>query len=85
MTNVAKRIRRDILSYIHDHPGTDKLDILEKVCPDRQKTGFNIIKGLINDGLVSMEIIHDTDGPIRYVKFALSLTAKGKLSMGEFA
>lgn len=85
MTNIANKIKRGILAYVHGHPGTDKWDVLEEVCPDRKKTGFNIMKGLINEGLIQMEILHDRDGPVRYVRFALTLTKKGMLWMGEFA
>lgn len=85
MTNIANKIRRGILAYVHDYPGTDKWDVLEEVCPDRKKTGFNILKGLMNEGLIQMEIVHDRDGPVRYVRFALTLTNRGILSMGECA
>lgn len=83
MTNIANKIKRGILAYVLDHPGTDKWDVLEEVCPDRKKTGFNIMKSLINGGLIQMEIIHDRDGPVRYVRFALTLTKKGMLWMRE--
>lgn len=82
MTDV-QQIRRDILAYIRDHPGTSKWDVLKEACPDCQKTGFIILKGLIDEGMVCVDIIHTEteEANTRNVRFALDLTPRGRMSV----
>lgn len=79
----VQKIRQDLLEYIRDHPGTDKWDVLVEVCPDCQKTGFIILKGLVDEGMVCVDTIHEeTDDPhVRNVRFALDLTLRGRMSV----
>lgn len=83
----VQKIRQDLLLYIRDHPGTDKWDVLEKVCPDCQKTGFIILKGLIDEGMVCVDIIHTEteEANTRNVRFALDLTPRGRMSVEAVA
>ena len=82
MTDV-QQIRRDILSYIRDHPDVTKWDVLGEVCSDCQKTGFLILRDLVDEGLIQKRIIHVEveDAPIRIVRVVLSLTPLGRSSM----
>ena len=79
----VQKIRQDLLEYIRDHPGTDKWDVLEKVCPDCQKTRFIILKGLIDEGMVCVDFIHTEteEANIRNVRFAVNLTPRGRMSV----
>ena len=79
----VQKIRQDLLLYIRDHSGTDKWDVLEKVCPDCQKTGFIILKGLIEEGMVCVDFIHKETGETntRNVRFAVNLTPRGRMSV----
>lgn len=79
----VQKIRQDLLLYIRDHSGTDKWDVLEKVCPDCQKTGFIILKGLIDEGMVCVDIIHTEteEANTRNVRFAVNLTPRGRMSV----
>lgn len=79
----VQKIRQDLLLYIRDHSGTDKWDVLEKVCPDFQKTGFIILKGLIDEGMVCVDIIHTEteEANTRNVRLALDLTPRGRMSV----
>lgn len=83
----VQKIRQDLLEYIRDHPGTDKWDVLVEVCPDCQKTGFIILKGLIEEGMVYMDFIYEeTEEPnTRNVRFALDLTPRGRMSVEAVA
>lgn len=78
-----QQIRQDLLMHIRDHPGTDKWDVLEKVCPDCQKTGFIILKGLIDEGMVCVDFIHTEteEANTRNVRFAVNLTPRGRMSV----
>lgn len=79
----VQKIRQDLILYIRDHSGTDKWDVLEKVCPDCQNTGFIILKGLIDEGMVCVDIIHTEteEANTRNVRFALDLTPRGRMSV----
>ena len=79
----VQKIRQDLLEYIRDHPGTDKWDVLEKVCPDCQKIGFIILKGLIDEGMVCVDFIHTEteEANTRNVRFAVNLTPRGRMSV----
>lgn len=83
----VQKIRQDLLEYIRDHPGTDKWDVLVEVCPDCQKTGFIILKGLIEEGMVYVDFIYEeTEEPnTRNVRFALGLTPRGRMSVEAVA
>ena len=78
-----QQIRQDLLMHIRDNPGTDKWDVLEKVCPDCQKTGFIILKGLIDEGMVCVDFIHTEteEANTRNVRFAVNLTPRGRMSV----
>lgn len=77
----VQKIRQDLLLYIRDHPGTDKWTVLKTVCPDCQKTGFIILRELIEKGLVRVYYAHtETETPnTRDVKFTLGLTTDGRV------
>lgn len=78
MTDVMQ-IRRDILSYIRDHPGTTKWDVLKEACPDCQKTGFRVLKDLRDEDMVRTDCVHTAVGDgSRFVTFTLSLSPKGR-------
>ncbi|MGN0138048.1 MAG: hypothetical protein ACI381_05515 [Candidatus Methanomethylophilaceae archaeon] len=76
----VQKIRQDLLEYIRDHPGTDKWTVLKTVCPDCQKTGFIILKGLIDEGMVCVDFIHTEteEANTRIVRPALDLNSKGQ-------
>ena len=81
MTDV-QQIRRDILSYIRDHPGTSKWDVLLEACPDCQKTGFRVLKDLMDEDMVSKDCVHASIGDnTHFVIFTLSLSPKGRESL----
>ncbi len=81
MTDV-QQIRRDILSYIRDHPGTTKWDVLLEACPDCQKTGFRVLKDLMDEDMVRKDCVHTAVGDgSRFVTFTLSLSPKGRESL----
>lgn len=81
MTDV-QQIRRDILSYIRDHPGTSKWDVLKEACPDCQKTGFRVLKDLMDEDMVRTDCVHTAVGDgSRFVTFTLSLSSKGRESL----
>ena len=81
MTDV-QQIRRDILSYIRDHPGTTKWDVLKEACPDCQKTGFRVLKDLRDEDMVRLDCVHTAVGDgSRFVTFTLSLSPKGRESL----
>lgn len=81
MTDV-QQIRRDILSYIRDHPGTTKWDVLKEACPDCQKTGFRVLKDLRDEDMVRTDCVHTAVGDgSRFVTFTLSLSPKGRESL----
>ena len=81
MTDV-QQIRRDILSYIRDHPGTSKWDVLLEACPDCQKTGFMVLKDLMDEDMVRTDCVHTAVGDgSRFVTFTLSLSPKGRESL----
>lgn len=81
MTDV-QQIRRDILSYIRDHPGTSKWDVLLEACPDCQKTGFRVLKDLMDEDMVRTDCVHTAVGDgSRFVTFTLSLSPKGRESL----
>lgn len=77
----VQKIRQDLLLYIRDHPGTEKWTVLKTVCPDCQKTGFIILRELIEKGLVRVYYDHtETETPnTRDVKFTLGLTTDGRV------
>ena len=79
----VQKIRQDLLEYIRDHPGTDKWDVLVEVCPDCQKTGFIILKGLIEDDMVCVDFVHieTEEANTRIVRSALDLTPRGRMSV----
>lgn len=81
MTDV-QQIRRDILSYIRDHHGTSKWDVLLEVCPDCQKTGFRVLKDLMDEDMVRTDCVHTAIGDgSRVVTFTLYLSPKGRESL----
>ena len=81
MTDV-QQIRRDILSYIRDHPGTTKWDVLKEACPDCQKAGFKVLKDLGDEDMVRTDCVHTAVGDgSRFVTFTLSLSPKGRKSL----
>ena len=81
MTDV-QQIRRDILSYIRDHPGTSKWDVLREMCPDCQKTGFRVLKDLMDEDMVRLDCVHTALGDgSRVVTFTLYLSPKGRESL----
>ena len=78
----VQKIRQDLLEYIRDHPGTDKWDVLEKVCPDCQKIGFMVLKDLRDEDMVRTDCVHTAVGDgSRFVTFTLSLSPKGRESL----
>ena len=81
MTDV-QQIRRDILSYIRDHPGTTKWGVLLEVCPDCQKAGFKVLKDLMEEDMVRMDCVQATIGDNTHiVLFNLSISPKGRESL----
>lgn len=81
MTDI-QQIRRDILSYIRDHPGATKWDVLKEACPDCQKSGFKVLKDLRDEDMVRTDCVHTEVGDgSRFVTFTLSLSPKGRESL----
>ena len=81
MTDV-QQIRRDILSYIRDHPGATKWDVLFEVCPDCQKTGFRVLKDLRDEDMVRTDCVYTPiGGGSNFVTFTLFLSPKGRESL----
>ena len=81
MTDV-QQIRRGILSYIRDHPGATKWDVLKEACPDCQKAGFKVLKDLRDEDMVRTDCVHTAVGDgSRFVTFTLSLSPKGRESL----
>lgn len=77
-----QQIRQDLLLYIHDHPGTDKWDVLLEACPDCQKTGFRVLKDLMDEDMVRKDCVHAAIGDNTHiVLFKLSLSPKGRESL----
>ena len=81
MTDV-QQIRRDILLFIRDHPGTSKWDVLSEACPDCQKAGFKVLKDLRDEDMVRTDCVHTALGDgSRVVTFSLYLSPKGMESL----
>lgn len=81
MTDV-QQIRRDILTYIRDHAGTSKWDVLFEVCPDCKKTGFRVLKDLMDEDMVRLDCVHTALGDgSSAVTFTLYLSPKGRESL----
>ena len=81
MTDV-QQIRRDILAYIRDHPGTTKWDVLKEACPDCQRAGFRVLKDLRDEDMVRTDCVHTAVGDgSHFVTFTLSLSSKGRESL----
>lgn len=78
----VQKIRQDLLLYIRDHSGTDKWDVLKEACPDCQKTGFRVLKDLMDEDMVRMDCVHTAIGDgSRVVTFTLYLSPKGRESL----
>ena len=78
----VQQIRRDILSYIRDHPGTTKWDVLKESCPDCQKAGFRVLRDLMDEDMVRKDCVQTALGDgSRFVTFTLSLSPKGMESL----
>lgn len=75
----VQKIRQDLLLYIRDHPGTEKWDVLDNVCPTCHRTGFEALRELIDEGLIEVYYTHigSKIPGSRFVRSALVLTPKG--------
>ena len=48
-------LREEILIYIRTHKGATKSDVLIDVCPTMQRTGHDILRDMVREGLVKLD------------------------------